>query len=176
MGHSQQRAPRTETMREELQNTTWREQFAYLTASLSVESGHHGKNLGRTNFSGHSWEGMLVLWHFRFPMMKSFLLKTPELCYLVARENPGHTSKNPGAQSEQKQEERWCVWLLTFTTFEEVKQTKNKWTKKVKQLNVEPKPFFSRNWHKFCLSAYMDLWLRTHFWGIGLVSMFSSIW
>lgn len=41
---------------------------------------------------------------------------------------------------------------------------------------MTPKPFFSRNWPKFCLSAYMELWLGTHFWGIGVVSMFSSVW
>lgn len=74
MGHLQQRAPRTGSNERGSQNTTQREQFTYLTASVSASvSGHHGKNLGRTNVSGHSWERISLQWRFRCPVLKSFV-------------------------------------------------------------------------------------------------------
>lgn len=68
--------------------------------------------------------------------MSFLLVKAPGLYRPVAREwppgTPEQTAENPGSQSEQRWEENYYVWHSAFAASEEEKQTKNKWTKKMK--------------------------------------------
>lgn len=117
VGYLQLRSPRTGKILRESQNTTRREQFAYLTASISSWIRLWWKELGETQFFWTKLKVDKFAMAFWFPVL---LVKAPEMCFPVAREwpprNPDQTTKNPGTQLEQIREVNWYVWHLAFTT------------------------------------------------------------